>query len=417
MSFLRRVLRNTARSRVRTIGLILIVSVSLATFLIFSQIGSSISTNVNNARNSVHDVVTVQEAGSSGFFGASTHITGKIVPTVQGTPGVATVQRIVLDSPDFTPGGSGGGGGGGGGFRNFTLFEGIDTTSPVSLLGGFGGGASLTITDGRTLIPGDENDEVAIIGEGYATDHSATVGSPISVNGTTVTVVGIFSTGGFGGNNVILPYPAAQTALNVTGPNLLYVTVNATANESAVISNLQSTLGSSYSVTIPGQGAGNGFASSVASILQSSQLEEYAALAIGAAIMILVMILVTSQRTREIGLLKAFGFSNPRILTQLLTESILISLIGLPVALGLSVWLGPTIAQDVLASGTGGFGGNRFGGGGFVGRFLLGSINFSLTPGTILLGLLVTLGFGVAGAAYPILRALRMRPSEILRHE
>jgi putative ABC transport system permease protein len=420
VSFLQRVLRNTARSKLRTIGLILVVSVSLAAFLIFSQIGSSIDTNIANAQNAVHDVVTVQLAGSSGFFGASGHITANIVPTVQAAAGVATVQRIVLDSPGFTPGGGAGGGGGGGGggnFRNFTLDEGIDTTSPVSLFGGFGGAATLTITDGRTLIPGDENDRVAIVGQSYAANHGVTVGSPIDVNGTTVTIVGIFSTGGFGGNNVILPYPVAQAALNVTGPNLLYVTVNSTANEAAVISTLQSSLGGSYSVTTPGAGAATGFADSINSILQSAQLEEYAALAVGAAVMVLVMVLVTSQRTREMGLLKAFGFSNPRILTQLLTESVLVSLAGLPIALGLSIWLGPTIAQDVLSSGGGGFGGNRFGGGGFVGRFLLGSINFSLTPEVILLGFAVTLVFGLVGAAYPIVRALRLKPSEILRHE
>jgi putative ABC transport system permease protein len=411
------VLRNTARSKLRTVGLIAVVSVSLGMFLIFSQIGTSINTNIADAQNAVHDVVTVQLAGSSGFFGASGHITANILPTVQDTSGVATVQRIVLDSPGFTPGGNfGGGGGGGGNFHNFTLYEGIDTTSPISLFGGFGGGATLTITEGRTLIPGDENDMVAIVGETYASDHAVTVGTPIDVNGTTVTVVGVFSTGGFGGQNVILPYPAAQTALNVTGPNLLYVTINGTADESTVIGTLQSSLGGSYSVTTPGQGAGTGFADSVNSILQSSQLEEYAALAVGAIVMVLVMVLVTSQRMREIGLLKAFGFSNPRILTQLLTESILISLVGLPIAIGLSFWLGPTIAQGVLASGSGGFGGGRFGGG-FVGRFLLGSINFLPTSQVVLLGFVVTLGFGVIGAAYPIVRALRLRPSEILRHE
>jgi ABC-type antimicrobial peptide transport system permease subunit len=75
------------------------------------------------------------------------------------------------------------------------------------------------------------------------------------------------------------------------------------------------------------------------------------------------------------------------------------------------VWLGPTVAQDVLSSAVGtGFRG------GFALR-LLGTINYSLTPGTVLLGLAVTVLFGALGAAYPILRALRLRPSEIFRHE
>jgi putative ABC transport system permease protein len=411
MSFLTRLTRNIARAKLRTIGVILIVSVSLAAFLILSQIGVGIDANISQARAAVKDVLTVQPAGGSGFFSPGTHITANIEPTVRGTPGVASVQRILLDSPNFQGGGFSGGGPPSGGSRNFTLYEGIDTTSTISLFGGFGGGSTLTIAEGRTLNASEEDSSVAVVGQSFATANSVVVGDSIPVNGSYVTVIGIFSTGGFGGQTVIVPYPIAQTAFAASGPNLLYVTVYAQYNVSEVQGLLQTAVGTNYTVDVPGQNIGGAFANSLQSIISSSQLEEYVALAVGAAVVVLVMVLVTSQRMREIGLLKAFGFTNARILTQLLAESVVVAVAGLPLALALTVWLGPTVAQDVLSSSAGG--GFR---GGFALRFL-GTINYSLTPEIVLLGLGVTVAFGAIGAAYPIVRALRLRPSEILRHE
>ena len=424
MSFLTRMIRNIARSKVRTIGLILVVSVCLASFLILSQIGSSVDSNVAAARAAVANVVTVQAAGNSGFLGASSHIDGSIVSTVRYTPGVASAQRILIETPGIN--GTGGAGSGGGigspppGGANFTIYEGIDTTASISLFGGFGGGTSVSTVAGRTLTAGDEDSTVALVGQTYAADNGVSVGDSISVNGTRVSVVGIFDTGGgFGSRSVILPYPAARSAFAASGPNLIYVIVNSGNSVSSVVQLLEQQLGSSYSVSALGQNPGGGFANSITSILSSTQIEEYAALAVGAAVVIVVTVLVTSQRIREIGLLKAFGFTNARILTQLLTESLVVSVAGLPLALGLTVWVGPTVAQDILGSASGGFGGRPVGGpgpGSFSGG-LFGSISFSLTPEILLLGAAVTLAFGVAGAAYPIVRALRLKPSEILRHE
>jgi putative ABC transport system permease protein len=415
MSFLTRVVRGIARSKVRTTGLILVVSVCLASFLILSQIGVSISTNISGAQSAVKDVVTVQPAGGSGFFSPDAHITTNIVPTVRATPGVATVQRILLETPGFNGTAGGGIGSPPSGGPNFTMYEGIDTTASISLFGGFGGGSGLTISSGRTLNASDENADVALAGQSYASAKNLVVGSVVSVNGTDARVVGIFSTGGFGGQAVIVPYPVARSAFTASGPNLLYVTVYSQENVSKVVSLLQESLGSDYSVTIPGQALGGAFASSLQSVLSSTRIEEYAALVGGAAVVVVVMVLVTSQRIREIGLLKAFGFKNVRILTQLLTESLLVSVAGLPLALGLTVWVGPTVAQDILGSATGGFAGRPLGGPGPGG--LLGSVNFSLTPEVVLVGGAITLAFGLVGAAYPIIRALRMKPSEILRHE
>ena len=221
MSVLTRVERNVVRGRARTIGVAFAVGVAISAFLILSQINAGVSANVAAAREAVQDIVTVQPAGSS-EFSLSSHIDSNIVPTVRAAPYVVSVQRILLETPGFTPGnGTGGAGGfrGGGGGANFTLFEGIDTTSAITSFGGFAGASTLSISSGRMLNGSDEGKDVAIVGSGYASSHGVVPGSEISVNGTGVEVVGIFSTGTtFGNRNVILPYPAAQGAFGAACP-------------------------------------------------------------------------------------------------------------------------------------------------------------------------------------------------------
>jgi ABC-type antimicrobial peptide transport system permease subunit len=419
MSVLTRVERNVVRGRARTIGVAFAVGVAISAFLILSQINTGVSADVAAAQAAVADVVTVQPAGASSF-NLGQHLNGSIVPTVRAAPHVVSVQRILLVTPGFTPGNGSGGAGsfrGGGGGANFTLYEGIDTTSPITSFGGFAGASTLSVSAGRMLNGSDEDKDVAIVGSAYAANHGVAPGSEISINGTGVEVVGVFSTGTtFGNRNVIVPYPVAVVAFGASGPNLLYLDVDTPDDVAPVVAYLQSTLGSNYDVSAPSENTNNPFTSDIDSILSSTQFESEAALAIGAAIMVLVMAIVTTQRTREIGILKAFGFSNGKILAQLVTEGVVLSALGLPIALVATVWLGPTVAQSIAGSAAGGTGGRFFGGGGFASR-LIGSVSFSLTPEILLVAVVVTFAFGLIGSLYPIVRALRLRPAEALRRE
>jgi len=71
------------------------------------------------------------------------------------------------------------------------------------------------------------------------------------------------------------------------------------------------------------------------------------------------------------------------------------------------------VAQQAIPSGGSG---RFFRGGGFASR-LIGNLSFSITPEVLLLGVLVTFAFGIVGSLYPIVRALRLKPAEAVRHE
>ncbi|MGH9917975.1 MAG: FtsX-like permease family protein [Nitrososphaerales archaeon] len=154
-----------------------------------------------------------------------------------------------------------------------------------------------------------------------------------------------------------------------------------------------------------------------------AQFGEYATLATGATVMVVIMVLMTSRRTKEVGLLKALGYGNGRILGGILAESLIFAVFGLPLALLLNLLAGPAIAQSLLGKvGTPNPLGTSPGGGNLVGHAsggnpFLQNVHFALTPEAIVLGLTITIAFGLLGALYPAARALLLHPTEALQHE
>ena len=197
---------------------------------------------------------------------------------------------------------------------NSILLE--DTTASVKLFGAGqeSGAASITITSGRTLDSSDENSSNIIIGQQYSSDNQMYAGDVMTMLGHNFKVVGVFAGSGCDGDTVIVPYPIGSSLLNVSAPVFAYVYITSYNNVGIVQYSLEKSLGSWYSVEDLSTADHNALQNAISSILLSSQFGEYAALIAGAAVMIVVMVLVTSRRTKEIGLLKALGYGNGRVL-------------------------------------------------------------------------------------------------------
>jgi putative ABC transport system permease protein len=120
------------------------------------------------------------------------------------------------------------------------------------------------------------------------------------------------------------------------------------------------------------------------------------AIIIGGVGVLNTMIMSVSERTREIGILRAIGWRQSRIVRMILTESVLLSLsggvIGSFSAVGVTHLLGrhPSVA---------------------------GLIDPHITPTVICFGIVSALCVGILGAAYPAFRGARLLPTEALRHE
>ncbi|MEE9592900.1 MAG: ABC transporter permease, partial [Thermoplasmata archaeon] len=298
----------------------------------------------------------------------------------------------------------GGGPGGRGGPGQVALVEGLDPSKDLVI---FGGG-TVFLETGRSLNADDTNASVALVGVSYGETQGVGLGGDVMVNGTSFTVVGLFTSGTvFGDNAILIPFEMAKSALDLAGPHLLYVEVDTVGNVDATVVDLGDSLGAEFDIVPLSTTQGAFLQSALDSISASSQLGASISLGLGLAVMVFTMVLVTRERVREMGLFKALGFGNGKIVSQFLLESLMLAGLGFLVGLVVAVVGGPTLAALLArqASPAGGLGGS----------FL--AVQFALDPTVVVFALLVTALMGVVGSLYPVVKALRMSPAEALRDE
>ncbi|MDA4136128.1 MAG: ABC transporter permease [Thaumarchaeota archaeon] len=437
MTFFLHVRRNISRNPGRTAGVVLVVALTLGIFLVLSQLGAAIAAGSDQAVASVPNLVSVAPYTTASGQSAA-NVTPQTVADVQSTPNVTSVQRVyffplgVIGCGPSTAVCTTSGPPGGAYCLGGSVVTAEDTKSTIRFYDGVTGATAdvSNVTQGRMLNAGDENSTNALVGQEYADLYDLAVGGAVGIGGTNFTIVGIFAGTGCTGVGIIVPYSAGTSAFGASMvashpnaaeyPDLLYVTIDNYQDVAGVVSHLQSALGSNFVVQDVAGTERSQFLSGLNTVVLSSELGEYAALAIGAAVMVVLMTLVMSRRTKEVGLLKALGYGNGRILGQVLSESLIIALIGFPLAILLTYIAGPALSSILLSEASSVSLSNVTevgGGAATITNPYASSVHFALTPETVILGAVVTIGFGVVGALYPTIRSVRLRPAEALRRE
>jgi len=115
-------------------------------------------------------------------------------------------------------------------------------------------------------------------------------------------------------------------------------------------------------------------------------------LLVGGIVIMNIMLMVVSERTREIGLRKALGARRADIISQVLTESVTLSVFGGIVGIALGYLLSLLIAQ-------------------------VSPLPARLEPWSIVMAIAITAGVGLFFGAYPASRAASLDPIEALRRE
>ncbi|WP_051433522.1 ABC transporter permease, partial [Promicromonospora kroppenstedtii] len=272
------------------------------------------------------------------------------------------------------PDGSGEGSAGGSSFEieQFTV-TGVDPDAAA-----VGPLTTAAVADGRTLAADDEN--VAVLDATYATQQELAVGDTITVGGEELEIVGtVTSTTGDDvatASDVYVPLATAQTLADLADQVTdVYVQVDSAENVDAVAAAIEGELPDASVSTQSDLAEGVTGSLSTASNLIGTLGTWLSVIVLAGAFGLAILFTVSgvNRRTRELGTLKAIGWSKGRVVGQVAGESVVQGLIGgvAGLAIGaLAVWA-INLAGITLSGGAsgGGFmlGGPGGGGGGPAG--------------------------------------------------
>lgn len=287
-------------------------------------------------------------------------------------------------------------------------------TAPVNI-----GASTLSIVSGHP-ISGTTSADVAMISTAMARKNGLKVGSTFTAYGETFTVAAIFDSDSEQGNDtVITSLPVLDRLEGDTDLVFSAVVTAASDTELATVTaEIERTLGPRASVVSYLADADR--AVSDLDGVKSIAVDSLAGAA-GAAVVILflVMVMIVRERKREIGILKAIGASNGRIMAQFTTEALTFTLLGLAVGAVVGIIAASPVTSALVSnSGVSADTGAR----GLFGApspFLshLTDINTQVGWGVIISGLAAAVVIAVLASAAAAWMIARIRPGQVLRSQ
>ncbi len=294
-----------------------------------------------------------------------------------------------------------------------TLVHGGTSFQPTTFVGttpSYLSAHSYVVREGTSITGADvsHHRRVAVIGQTVVEElfrGEDPVGQTMRVNGTSFQVVGVLASKGSNGTSnldeiVIAPISTVEDSLTGFGP-VDSITVQAKSQSAldAAEGEVTQILEQRHKVTdtaepgfqVINQGSLLSTSSSTSDVF-TTLLGEVAAISLlvgGIGVMNIMLVSVT-ERTREIGIRKAIGARRSDILTQFLTEAVLVSLIG-----GLA-----GVLVGVLGS-----------------QFEIAGVHPAIATYSIFLAFGAAVLAGLFFGTYPAGRAAAMRPIEALRFE
>ncbi|HEX2850697.1 MAG TPA: ABC transporter permease [Acidimicrobiales bacterium] len=282
------------------------------------------------------------------------------------------------------------------------------------------------LTSGSWLAK-DATDQI-LVNVAYADKKSLTVGSKIPINGTDYNVVGLVRPTLTGSTaDVYFPLPVLQ---NLAGKQNRVTQVLVKAKDAksvdAVAAKIKDLLPGAEVVTT------KALADQVTgSLADASKLADrlggvLAVIVLLAAFVIAMLLTLSSvaKRVREIGTLRAIGWSKRRVVGQLLGETLTIGLIGGLVGLGFGALVAVGVHQfspslSATSTGVPGLAGSRLSGlfGQATSAVHTTTVTLSapLHPSTLVLGVLIALLGGLLAGIVGGWRAARLAPAVALR--
>lgn len=371
MSFLALILKNLVRQRIRTGLTVLGISIGITTVVALGVVTTSLKESAGEIiQLGEADFMVAQEGAADLTFSVVSEEDAAALaehPNVARAEGMLFHVARVGSNPFF--------------FLIGREAEGLASTPPPLREG--------------TLWGPEATDEV-ILGLRAAEDLGARVGETVTIEDRTFHVVGTYLTGRlWEDGGAYAPLATVREIAAKSGVvTAVFITVERGADAAEVAGSIEEGFDNLATVSDVGdwgkvdQGIGMLDAANIAiSVL---------AVGIGAIGVMNTMVMSVMERTREIGILRAVGWSGRRILRMIIGESLLLCV----VAAGVGTALGVLATRAIL---------------------LIDTVRNLLEPqyplDIFIRGLVVAVVVALLGAVYPAFRAVRLTPMEALRYE
>lgn len=450
-------IRNAFRNLVRTGSIAVILGLSIGLSLTMLLANQAVSKKISSIKGSIGNTITIAPAGFSSFSQVNNALSVnqlakiKSLPHVTGLVETLTDRLTTIGSSSFFASQLNSNNqtnlvspvslnrrlnrrfitGGGSLPANFSLpITIVGTTSP-NLLNDVSGNIA-TLASGKFL-NGNQDTNDAMVGTAMAVKNNLKVGSTFSAYNQTLTVVGIYNSSNSGANDaIIVSLPTEERLSNQSGDVTGAVaTVDSLDNLTLATNSIKNLLGSSATVTSSVQQA-NQTVAPLNNVKSISLISLIGAIIAGAIIIFLVMIMIVRERRKEIGVLKAIGGSNLRIVFQFMSEAVTLTVLGALIGIVVGIIAGTPVTNTLVSSSstaTVQTGVSRFGGGfsrprgGFLSRNLggihntLSNIRTNIGWSILLYGLAAAVVIALVGSSLASILISRIRPAEVMRTE
>jgi putative ABC transport system permease protein len=328
--------RNAFRNAVRTISVVLILGLVTGLSFVMLIANHSVTGKVATTLSSIGSTVTIGLPGYSAGGQLGKNLTTAELAPIAHLHGVTSIDEILNGTAEprgktqnVTPSASARTSLRPGNSSPTVYFSGsTQPANPVNI-----GASTLKIVSGHT-ISGTSPADVAMVSTAMARKNGLKPGSAFTAYGKTLTVAAIFDSDNQSGNDtVITALPTLERLTGDTGQvSTAVVTVASLTRLATTTTAIERTLGPLASVTsnLADASQAIGDLDSVKNIALYSLA---GAVAAAVVILFLVMVMIVRERKREIGILKAIGASNGRIMAQFTTEALTFTLLGLVVGL------------------------------------------------------------------------------------
>lgn len=405
--------KNVFRKKGRTLVVLLLIAISVAVFLSMLQTSAAVSQQSQQLSSQFETLVEIRAEGATGMGRGVQPITEDVATKIEDTnlEHVTDIEKVLYvrtvdNSREFS----------------VAVIAGVEPGNTLRV-NSHGEVGTPRITEGRNLQPSDRGKPVAVVGEVYAEQRGIEVGDTFTVGETELRAVGIFSSGfTFGDNQVFVPLAIGQQIGQELFPDevddntlsKVFLKMDSVENVNPTVETLRIDVLQQEKVDIlTGQNRVDIAAQALRNIQTNAFFGSVFALVVAALVVLFTMVLVTIERTREIGVQKAIGASNRDILVQFAAESFSLAILG-----SVFGYLLFAVAGDVLATRLLGLSAvNLTGAAGMGAQSAASIIQFGFTVQTVLYAIVAIVIVAVVGSLYPAYRAMRMSPAEAMRHE